>query len=68
MTRIDFSRQVSDAEILDLIDDEIVRLSRQSGMLLTVMKQLRRELFYSIRKLDVLQELIEDPAVTEIMI
>ena len=44
MTRIDFSRQVSDAEILDLIDDEIVRLSRQSGMLLTVMKQLRREL------------------------
>ena len=31
-------------------------------------KQLRQELFYSVRKLDVLQELIEDETVTEIMV
>ena len=30
--------------------------------------QLRQELFYSVRKLDVLQELIEDETVTEIMV
>lgn len=30
--------------------------------------QLRQELFYSVRKLDVLQELIEDESVTEIMV
>lgn len=30
--------------------------------------QLRQELFHSVRKLDVLQELIEDETVTEIMV
>ena len=31
-------------------------------------KKLRQELFYSIRKLDILQELIDDTTITEIMI
>ena len=30
-------------------------------------EELRRDLFFSIRKLDVLQELIDDPTITEIM-
>ena len=68
MGKIDFSREMPDSEILDLIDEEIVGESFAHGMELSDMKKLRRELFYSIRKLDVLQELIDDPAITEIMI
>ncbi|MDY2936937.1 MAG: ATPase, T2SS/T4P/T4SS family, partial [Fusicatenibacter sp.] len=30
--------------------------------------ELRRELFYSVRRLDVLQELLDDPEITEIMV
>ena len=37
-------------------------------MTLAERKQLRKELFYAIRKLDVLQELVDDPNITEIMI
>jgi len=68
MGKIDFSREMPDSEILDLIDEEIVGESFAHGMELSDMKKLRRELFYSIRKLDVLQELLDDPAITEIMI
>ena len=37
-------------------------------MTLAERKQLRKELFHAIRKLDVLQELVDDPNITEIMI
>lgn len=30
--------------------------------------ELRRQLFYSVRRLDVLQELLEDAGITEIMV
>ena len=65
---IDFSRSVEDAEVLSLIDEEIIRAKRQDELTLDEMKHMRRELFNAIRRLDVLQELIEDPSVTEIMI
>lgn len=68
MSRIDFSREVPDAEILDLIDEEIIRAAGNGHIALPEMKQLRKELFYAIRKLDVLQELLDDPGITEIMI
>ena len=65
---IDFSRSVEDREVLELIDDEIVRAKRAGSLSLDEMKQMRRELFNAIRRLDILQELIEDSTVTEIMI
>ena len=65
---IDFSRSVEDREVLELIDDEIVRAKRAGSLSLDEMKQMRRELFNAIRRLDILQELIEDSSVTEIMI
>lgn len=68
MRGIDFSRSVEDGEVLELIDEEIVRARREGELSLVQMKQLRRELFNAIRRLDVLQDLIEDPSVTEIMI
>ena len=65
---IDFSRSVEDGEVLGLIDEEIVRAKREQDLPLQDMKIMRQELFNAIRRLDVLQELVEDPSVTEIMI
>ena len=65
---IDFSRSVEDREVLELIDDEIVRAKREGSLSLDEMKRMRQELFNAIRRLDILQDLIEDPTVTEIMI
>lgn len=68
LRKLDFSQEVSDEQVLDLIDEEIMRLSASRGILVDEMKQLRQEVFHSIRKLDVLQDLVDDPQITEIMI
>ncbi|MDE6740458.1 MAG: CpaF family protein [Lachnospiraceae bacterium] len=65
---IDYSMESSDEEIQQLIDEMLIRESRETPMTLTERRQLRRELFHAIRKLDVLQELVDDTHITEIMI
>ena len=59
---------LSDEDIKELIDNEIIMLSKSSELEFTTRKRLRREIFYAIRKLDILQELLETPDITEIMI
>lgn len=66
MEKLDVYRELTDQEILETIDELIVNTLRESGVSLKEKVQLRQELFYSVRKLDVLQELIEDETVTEI--
>lgn len=66
--KIDYSRENSDEEIQDLIDEMLIRESRETPMSLSDRARLRRELFHAIRKLDVLQELVDEPSITEIMI
>lgn len=66
--RLDLSRELQDEEVLALIDEEILRQSREEYLLLSEKLRLRRELFNGMRRLDILQELIEDPEVTEIMV
>ena len=68
MERLDLAIELSDEEILDEIDDLILGRMREYGLSLKEKVQLRQELFHSVRKLDVLQELIEDETVTEIMV
>lgn len=68
MEKLDLSRELSDQEILEAIDDLILNHMRDACFSLKDKVQLRQELFYSVRKLDVLQELIEDETVTEIMV
>lgn len=68
MEKLDMSREMTDREILDEIDQLILNRMRASYISLNEKLQLRQELFYSVRKLDVLQELIEDETVTEIMV
>lgn len=65
---IDYSRESSDEEIKELIDEMLIREGRENPLSLSERSKLRRELFHAVRKLDVLQELVDDPHVTEIMI
>lgn len=65
---IDYSTERSDAEMQELIDEMLIRESKEMPMTLAERRQLRKELFDAIRKLDVLQELVDDPHITEIMI
>lgn len=68
MEKLDFARELTDEEILEEIDTLILERMRDSCLSLKEKVQLRQELFHSVRKLDVLQELIEDETVTEIMV
>ena len=62
------SREYEDEEVLELIDKVIVAYGRESYLSLSAREVIRREIFHTIRKLDVLQELVDDPDVTEIMV
>lgn len=66
--RLDLSRELTDEEVLTLIDEEIMSCSRNRYLLLEEKLRMQRELFHAMRRLDILQELIEDPEVTEIMV
>ena len=68
MEKLDMSRELTDDEILEEIDTLILDKLRESKTSLQEKVELRQELFHSVRKLDVLQELIEDESVTEIMV
>ncbi|MBR6477160.1 MAG: CpaF family protein [Lachnospiraceae bacterium] len=66
--KMDYGRDYGDGEVGDLIDEEL--LESPEMIMLTVEQRLRlkKELFDSMRRLDVLQFFVEDAAVTEIMI
>ncbi|MBQ8591557.1 MAG: CpaF family protein [Lachnospiraceae bacterium] len=68
LQRIDFTREFEDEEIWDIILDELILYSRQVSISISQREELGRDLFYSIRKLDILQELLDDTRITEIMI
>ena len=66
--RMDMSSELSDAQIGELIDSVIMEKSREVYMSAVTKLTLRQELFNAIRRLDLLQELIDDKTVTEIMV
>ncbi len=68
LARMDMTTAQTDDEVSDLIAACILDMSAKRFISLTDKKRLAREVFLSIRKLDFLQELIDDPAVTEIMV
>lgn len=66
--RLDLSRELTDDEVLLLIDEEILALNARKYLHLEEKLRMRRELFHAMRKLDLLQELVEDSDITEIMV
>ncbi|MBO5473233.1 MAG: CpaF family protein [Lachnospiraceae bacterium] len=65
---IDYSKELSDEEIQELIDEILIKESRKTPLKLSERARLRKELFHAVRQLDVLQELVDEPCITEIMI
>jgi len=61
-------REVTDEDIYRKIDDLILEEARSQYLSLSRKEMLRVELFNCIRKLDILQELLDDDSVTEIMV
>ena len=66
--RLEGYREIQDEEIYYRIDSLIQEAGAEYYIRLSDRNTLRRELFNSIRRLDVLQELIDDDSVTEIMV
>ena len=66
--RLDLSREMTEEEIRELIDEQIRQESKKRNLEVMAREQLRREIFHSIRQLGILQELIENPEITEIMV
>lgn len=68
MENLEQHREVQDEEIYQTIDELILRTGVEFYIRLSERGELRRELFNSVRRLDILQELIDDNSVTEIMV
>ena len=68
LERIDLTRDISDEELTDLIREVLQEAAEEEYIPLRRQILLSRQLFHSFRKLDILQELIEDDTITEIMI
>ncbi|MEG0227484.1 MAG: ATPase, T2SS/T4P/T4SS family, partial [Lachnospiraceae bacterium] len=68
LCRLDLSREVEDDELIELIHQVLEEYTGKEYIPLQEKAVLGRELFNAFRKLDILQELVEDDTITEIMI
>lgn len=68
LAQMDLSKEASDEELLELIHRILEEKSKEEFIPLGEKAILGKELFNAFRKLDILQELIEDEEITESMI
>jgi len=66
--RLDLTRNVKDDEIHQAIADIVTEESQQHYMSLAEKREVMEGVFNSMRGLDVLQPIVDDPSITEIMI
>ena len=68
MEELDLSREVCDEELQEVIHRVLERDADAKYLSLREKAMLGKELFNTFRKLDILQEILEDDEITEIMI
>lgn len=68
LERLDMSKGVEDEELEEIIHQVLQEKSTESYISIQEKAMLGKELFNAFRKLDLLQEIIEDQEITEIMI
>lgn len=66
--RLDYGRDYTDEEVEDTIDEVLMEQESLELCPVELRRRLRKELFDSLRRLDILQIFVEDSSVTEIMI
>lgn len=65
---LDLSKEIDDLQLVEVIHEMLEEKSKDSFLSLKEKSRLGKELFNTFRRLDVLQELLEDEDITEIMI
>jgi len=65
---IDLGKDISDEEIRDLITNIVFEKSKQFYLTVSEKREIIEAVFNSMRRLDILQPLIDDPSITEIMV
>lgn len=68
LAELDMSQEIDDMEVRRLVDQCIMEYKGTTELPLSVRIKLRKELFNTVRRMDVLSEFLEDESVTEIMI
>ena len=68
LEQIPSDSELQEGELLQLIDENIRRAGGDSYLRFGDRKRLRKNIYNSMRRLDVLQELLEDENITEIMV
>lgn len=68
LAEIDMSQEIDDMEVRRLVDQCIMEYKGTTELPLSARIKLRKELFNTVRRMDVLSEFLEDESVTEIMI
>lgn len=66
--RLEDYRQIEDEELYEVIDEEIAGLGKEGFFPLPERLSLRERLFDSFRRLGILQEMMDRPDITEIMV
>lgn len=65
---MDYGRDYTDEEVEDTIDEVLMEQENLELCSVELRRRLRKELFDSLRRLDILQIFVDDSSVTEIMI
>ena len=65
---LDTEQEMEDAQIFEEIDRVVLELGREHRLSLKEKQEFRQDLFYSVRRLDIIQELADDRTVNEIMV
>ncbi|MBE5868971.1 MAG: CpaF family protein [Lachnospiraceae bacterium] len=68
LRQIDYSKEISDEEIQELIESAVCDQKHLQIWPVKDRCRLAQEVFYSLRRWDILQKLLEDDKVTEIMV
>ncbi len=68
LAELDLTHEPGDEEVYHLISDKTGDYAKKRLIGLREREELERLLFHSMRKLDVIQELLEDTGITEIMV
>lgn len=68
LEELDLTRETADEELTELIERILEEYAEQEYIPLKEKSAMSKELFNAFRKLDILQELVEDEEITEIMI
>ena len=68
LDRLEYCEDMEDSAVYEMIMEEIVIEAKQIYIPLRIKEKLCREIYYAVRKYDILQELMDDNAITEIMV